>query len=52
VGRGTLPGWRGQGIYRALIAYRARLAAARGHRYLYVQSGPMSLTRAGSDRLG
>jgi ribosomal protein S18 acetylase RimI-like enzyme len=23
-GGGTLPGWRGQGIYRALIAYRAR----------------------------
>jgi len=31
-GGGTLASWRGQGIYRALIAYRARLAAARGLR--------------------
>ena len=39
-GGGTLPSWRGQGIYRALIAYRARLAAARGYRYLYVDGLP------------
>jgi ribosomal protein S18 acetylase RimI-like enzyme len=41
-GGGTLPCWRGQGIYRALIAYRARLAAARGYRYLYVDASPDS----------
>jgi GNAT superfamily N-acetyltransferase len=37
-GGGTLPGWRGRGIYRALVAYRARLAAARGCRYLQVDA--------------
>ena len=37
-GGGTLPGWRGRGIYRALVAYRARLAAARGYRYLTVDA--------------
>jgi ribosomal protein S18 acetylase RimI-like enzyme len=41
-GGGTLPEWRGHGIYRALIAYRARLAAARGYRYLYVDASPDS----------
>jgi ribosomal protein S18 acetylase RimI-like enzyme len=53
-GGGTLPGWRGQGIYRALIAYRARLAAARGYRYLYVDASPDSqpiLSRLGFSRL-
>jgi hypothetical protein len=30
--------WRGQGIYRALIAYRAGLAARRGYRYLTVDA--------------
>ncbi|MCX5207215.1 GNAT family N-acetyltransferase [Streptomyces sp. NBC_00237] len=33
-GGGTAPEWRGKGIYRALVAHRARLAAARGYRYL------------------
>ncbi len=33
-GGATLPAWRGRGIYRALVAYRARLAAQRGRRYL------------------
>ncbi|MEU8888443.1 GNAT family N-acetyltransferase [Streptomyces sp. NPDC048442] len=33
-GGGTAPEWRGRGIYRALIAHRARTAAARGYRYL------------------
>jgi len=37
-GGGTLPGWRGRGIYRALVAYRARLAAGRGYRYLHVDA--------------
>ena len=53
-GGGTLPEWRGQGIYRALIAYRARLAAARGYRYLYVDASPDSrpiLARLGFSRL-
>jgi len=30
------------GIYRALVAYRAQLAAARGYRYLYVDASPDS----------
>ena len=33
-GGATLPAWRGRGIYRALVARRARLAAERGRRYL------------------
>src|ERR1019366_7344493 len=37
-GGGTVPGWRGRGIYRALVAYRARVAAARGYRYLHVDA--------------
>src|SRR5262249_4415868 len=31
-GGGTLPAWRGRGIYRALVAHRTGLAAARGAR--------------------
>jgi ribosomal protein S18 acetylase RimI-like enzyme len=41
-GGGTLPGWRGRGIYRALVAYRARQAAARGYRYVQVDASPDS----------
>lgn len=37
-GGGTLPGWRGRGLFRALVAHRARLAAARGHRFLQVDA--------------
>ncbi|MBP2326762.1 GNAT superfamily N-acetyltransferase [Kibdelosporangium banguiense] len=37
-GGSTLPEWRGQGIYRALIAYRARIAADRAIRYLQVDA--------------
>ncbi len=33
-GGATLPAWRGRGIYRALVARRARLAAERDRRYL------------------
>jgi GNAT superfamily N-acetyltransferase len=33
-GGSTLPEWRGRGIYRSLVAHRARLAAERGCRYL------------------
>jgi GNAT superfamily N-acetyltransferase len=53
-GGGTLPGWRGQGIYRALVAFRAQLAADRGYRYLYVDASPDSqpiLARLGFSRL-
>ncbi|WBO68148.1 GNAT family N-acetyltransferase [Streptomyces camelliae] len=41
-GGGTAPAWRGRGIYRALVAHRARVAAARGYRYLQVDASPMS----------
>jgi GNAT superfamily N-acetyltransferase len=49
-GGGTLPQWRGRGIYRALVGYRARLAVARGHRYLQVDASPES--RPILERLG
>ncbi|MFT3768082.1 MAG: hypothetical protein QM820_21745 [Minicystis sp.] len=49
-GGGTLPGFRGRGIYRALVAYRAGLAAERGFRYLFVDALPES--RAILARLG
>jgi GNAT superfamily N-acetyltransferase len=41
-GGGTVPAWRGRGIFRALVAYRAGLAAARGYRYLQVDALPAS----------
>jgi GNAT superfamily N-acetyltransferase len=41
-GGGTIPAWRGRGIFRALVAYRAALAAARGYRYLQVDALPTS----------
>ena len=53
-GGGTLPGWRGRGIFRALVAHRAALAAARGYRYLQVDALPTSapiLQRLGFVRL-
>ncbi|MGB8942933.1 MAG: GNAT family N-acetyltransferase [Streptomyces sp.] len=37
-GGGTAPEWRGKGIYRALVAYRTRVAAERGCRYLQVDA--------------
>ncbi|MFG2502969.1 GNAT family N-acetyltransferase [Streptomyces sp. NPDC048441] len=37
-GGGTAPKWRGKGIYRALTAHRARIAAERGYRYLQVDA--------------
>ena len=54
MGRGNPGQLARQGIYRALIAYRARLAAARGYRYLYVDASPDSqpiLARLGFSRL-
>jgi len=41
-GGGTLPPWRGRGVFRSLVAYRAGLAAARGYRYLQVDASPDS----------
>jgi GNAT superfamily N-acetyltransferase len=37
-GGGTMPQWRGKGIFRALVAYRAALAAEAGFRYLQVDA--------------
>ncbi|MEO3876404.1 GNAT family N-acetyltransferase [Nonomuraea sp. B12E4] len=37
-GGSTLPAWRGRGLYRALVAARARLAVARGVRFLQVDA--------------
>jgi GNAT superfamily N-acetyltransferase len=37
-GGGTEPEWRGRGVYRALVAERARLAAERGFRFLQVDA--------------
>jgi ribosomal protein S18 acetylase RimI-like enzyme len=54
-GGGTAPAWRGRGVYRALVAHRARLAIARGYRYLQVDAMPTSepiLSRLGFVRLG
>jgi GNAT superfamily N-acetyltransferase len=41
-GGATLPRWRGRGIFRALVARRAALAADRGFRYLQVDALPTS----------
>jgi GNAT superfamily N-acetyltransferase len=41
-GGGTLPQWRGRGIYRDLIRYRAELAAERGYKYLTVDASEQS----------
>ncbi|MFF1445676.1 GNAT family N-acetyltransferase [Streptomyces sp. NPDC058295] len=49
-GGGTVEGWRGRGVYRALIAHRARIAADRGYRYLQVDASAQS--RPILERLG
>ncbi|MBT3155111.1 GNAT family N-acetyltransferase [Streptomyces sp. CHD11] len=41
-GGGTVREWRGRGIYRALVAHRARIAADRGYRYLQVDASDQS----------
>jgi len=41
-GGGTLPQWRRRGIYRALVRYRAELAAKRGYTYLTVDASDQS----------
>lgn len=49
-GGGTLEAWRGKGIYRALVAHRAEIAAARGYRYLQVDA--LETSRPILERLG
>ncbi|MDX8054525.1 GNAT family N-acetyltransferase [Lentzea sp. BCCO 10_0798] len=49
-GGGTLAAWRGKGIYRALVAHRARVAIERGVKYLQVDASEDS--RPILERLG
>jgi len=49
-GGATLPAWRGRGIYRATVAYRASLASERGFRFLEVDAS--SDSRPILERLG
>ena len=49
-GGGTVPDWRGRGIYKALVAQRAHVAVARGYKYLTVLASDQS--RPILDRLG
>ena len=53
-GGGTVPHWRGRGVYRSLVAHRAKVAASRGYRYIQVdataQSRPI-LARLGFEPL-
>jgi GNAT superfamily N-acetyltransferase len=49
-GGATRPSWRRRGIYRALVAHRARLAVHRGARYLQVDASEES--RPILERLG
>jgi GNAT superfamily N-acetyltransferase len=41
-GGGTLPEWRGRGVFRAIVGHRALLARERGFRYLQVDALPTS----------
>ncbi|MEV5973082.1 GNAT family N-acetyltransferase [Streptomyces sp. NPDC051921] len=41
-GGGTVEAWRGKGLYRALVAHRARIAAEHGYRHLQVDAAPTS----------
>ena len=49
-GGGTVEAWRGRGVYRALVAHRARAAVDRGYRYLQVDASSQS--RPILERLG
>lgn len=49
-GGGTLPEWRGKGIYRAMVSYRTRLAVERGYRYL--RTDALSNSRPILEKLG
>jgi GNAT superfamily N-acetyltransferase len=53
-GGGTVPAWRGRGIYRATVAHRAAIARAHGHRWLRTDALPTSrpiLERIGFTRI-
>ena len=50
-GGGTVEAWRGRGIYRALVAHRARIAADRGYRYLQVDASDQSRAHPRTTRL-
>ena len=41
-GGSTLPEWRRQGLYRATVAHRARLARDRGYRFMRLDTSPDS----------
>jgi GNAT superfamily N-acetyltransferase len=41
-GGSTLPEWRGKGLFRAMVTYRAGVAAQRGYPYLYVTASSES----------
>ncbi len=41
-GGGTVPDWRGRGVYRSLVAFRARVAAGHGCPWLQVDASDMS----------
>jgi GNAT superfamily N-acetyltransferase len=49
-GAATVPAWRGRGAFRSIVAHRARLAAARGYRYLQADASDDS--RPILERLG
>jgi GNAT superfamily N-acetyltransferase len=49
-GGGTVSAWRGRGIYRAMVAERARIAADLGYEYLQVDASDQS--RPILERLG
>ncbi|MGC5015984.1 GNAT family N-acetyltransferase [Streptosporangium sp. DT93] len=53
-GGSTLKEWRGRGVYRAMVSYRAELAVARGFRFVRVDatgaSGPI-LARLGMEAI-
>ncbi|MGY0489678.1 GNAT family N-acetyltransferase [Streptomyces sp. WG-D5] len=54
-GGGTVPEWRGRGIYRSLVAFRVRIAAERGFPYVQTDASPYSrpiLERLGFTVLG
>ena len=41
-GGSTVPGWRGRGVFRSLVAHRAARARAQGFPYLQVDATPQS----------
>ncbi|MGW2205272.1 GNAT family N-acetyltransferase [Streptomyces sp. NPDC001774] len=49
-GGGTVEPWRGKGLYRALVAFRTRIALERGHRFVQVDAAETS--RPILERLG